>query len=78
MGACNNEFTEAQIDSLLSVITGIELPEHVLGMQFAKYHYLEEKYLYFNAYSEKHTIVNRYSYFYAMLASERDKQSGVN
>lgn len=78
MGACNNEFTEAQTDSLLSVITGIELPEHVLGKQFAKYHYLEEKYLYFNAYSEQHTIVNRYSYFYAMLASERDKQSSID
>ena len=78
MGACNNEFTEAQTDSLLSVITSIELPEHVLGKQFAKYHYLEEKYLYFNAYSEQHTIVNRYSYFYAMLASERDKQSSVD
>ena len=78
MGACNNEFTEAQTDSLLSVIAGIELPDHVLGTQFAKYHYLEEKYLYFNAYSEQHTIANRYSYFYAMLVSERDKQNDVN
>ena len=78
MGACNNEFTEAQTDSLLSVIAGIELPDHVLGTQFAKYHYLEEKYLYFNAYSEQHTIANRYSYFYAMLISERDKHNEVN
>ena len=78
MGACNNEFTEAQTDSLLSVIAGIELPDHVLGTQFAKYHYLEEKYLYFNAYSEQHTIANRYSYFYAMLVSERDKQNDVH
>ena len=78
MGACNNEFTESQTDSLLSVIAGIELPDHVLGTQFAKYHYLEEKYLYFNAYSEQHTIANRYSYFYAMLVSERDKQNDVH
>ncbi|MBQ2175468.1 MAG: replication initiation protein [Alphaproteobacteria bacterium] len=74
MVACNNEFTVAQTESILSIINSMELPEHEMGIVFAKYHYLEEQYSRFNAYSEQHTIINRYSYFYTMLISERDKQ----
>ena len=73
-GACNNEFTAVQTESLLSVLNSMELPEHEMGVAFAKYHYLEEQYSYFNAYSEEHHIINRYSYFYKILVSERDKQ----
>lgn len=76
MGACNNEFSNKEIESLLSIITSMDLPEHELGIDFARYHYLNEQYTHFNALSERQHIANRYSYFYAMLKAERDKQRG--
>ena len=73
-GACNDEFTATEIESLLAVINTMELPQHEMGAAFAKYHYLLEQYTRFKAISERTAIKNRYSYFYTMLVSERDKQ----
>ena len=75
-GACNNEFSDKEIESLLSIVMTMELPEHELGVDFARYHYLQEQYTHFNAISEQQHIANRYSYFRAMLKAERDKQRG--
>ena len=52
----------------------MELPAHEMGAAFAKYHYLLEQYTRFNAIAERTPIKNRYSYFYTMIQSERDKQ----
>lgn len=76
MGACNNEFTEKETESLLAIVSSMELPEHELGVDFARYHYLQEQYTHFNAISEQQHIANRYSYFRAMLKADRDKQRG--
>ena len=73
-GACNDEFTAAEIESLIAVINTMELPAHEMGAAFAKYHYLLEQYTRFNAIAERTPIKNRYSYFYTMIVSERDKQ----
>ena len=73
-GACNDEFTAAEIESLIAVINTMELPAHDMGAAFAKYHYLLEQYTRFNAIAERTPIKNRYSYFYTMIKSERDKQ----
>ena len=73
-GACNDEFTATEIESLLAVINTMELPQHEMGAAFAKYHYLLEQYTRFKAIAERTAIKNRYSYFYTMLVSERDKQ----
>ena len=75
-GACNDEFTATEIESLLAVINTMELPQHEMGAAFAKYHYLLEQYTRFKAIAERTAIKNRYSYFYTMLVSERDKQRG--
>lgn len=75
-GACDNEFSEKEISSLLSIVSSMELPEHELGVDFARYHYLQEQYTHFNAISEQQHIANRYSYFRAMLKAEREKQRG--
>lgn len=72
--ACNDEFTAAQIESIIAVINTMELPAHDMGALFAKYHYLLEQYTRFKAIAERSTINNRYSYFYTMIQSERDKQ----
>ena len=73
-GACNDEFTATEIESLIAVINTMELPQHEMGAAFAKYHYLLEQYTRFMAIAERTAIKNRYSYFYTMLVSERDKQ----
>ena len=73
-GACNDEFTATEIESLLAVINTMKLPQHEMGAAFAKYHYLLEQYTRFKAIAERTAIKNRYSYFYTMLVSERDKQ----
>lgn len=77
MEACNNEFTVSEIESLLSIISTMDLPEHRLGSQFSKYHYLQEQYTYFNAISKQQTILNRFNYFRAIIKAERDKQRGT-
>ena len=43
-GACDDEFTAAEIESLITIINTIELPQHEMGAAFAKYHYLLEQY----------------------------------
>jgi len=75
-GACNDEFTATEIESLLAVINTMELPQHEMGAAFAKYHYLLEQYTRFKAIAERTAIKNRYSYFYTMIQAERDKQRG--
>ena len=75
-GACDDEFTATEIESLVTIINTMELPPHEMGSVFAKYHFLLEQYTRFKAISERTTIKNRYSYFYTMIQSERDKQRG--
>ena len=74
--ACDNEFTAAEIESFISIISTIDLPEHELGIQFARHHFLLEQYKKLKAIAERKEIKNRYSYFYTMIQSERDKQRG--
>ena len=73
-GACENEFTAAEIESIIAIINTMQLPAHDMGTLFAKYHYLLEQYTRFKAIAERTAIANRYSYFYTMIQSERDKQ----
>ena len=73
-GACENEFNSTEIESLMAIINSMQLPAHDMGTLFAKYHFLLEQYTRFKAIAERTTIANRYSYFYTMIRSERDKQ----
>ena len=72
--ACNDEFSENEIESILLLLNSIELPENVMGKNFAKYHFLLEQYTKFKAVAERTYIANRYRYFYSMIENERDKQ----
>lgn len=72
--ACDDEFSENEIQSILTLLNSIELPENELGKNFAKYHYLLEKYNKFKAVADSTQIANRYRYFYTMIEKERDKQ----
>jgi len=75
-GACDDEFTVTEIESLIAIINTMELPPHEMGAAFARYHYLLEQYTRFKAIAERTAIKNRYSYFYTMIQAERDKQRG--
>lgn len=72
--ACDDEFSENEIQSILTLLNSIELPENEFGNNFAKYHYLLEKYNKFKAVADRTKIANRYRYFYTMIENERDKQ----
>ena len=72
--ACDDEFSENEIVSLMTLLNSMELPEHDLGKLFAKYHYLLEQYSKFKAVADHTKIANRFRYFYAMIENERDKQ----
>ena len=73
-GACDDEFTTTEIESIIAIVNTMQLSPHEMGISFAKYHFLLEQYTRFKAIAERTTIKNRYSYFYTMLVSERDKQ----
>lgn len=74
--ACGDEFTTAQMESIMQIVNQIKLPPHEYGASIAKYHFLLEHYSRFKAVAESTDIKNRYSYFYAMVKAERDKQQG--
>ena len=74
--ACGDEFTTAQMESIIQIVNQIQLPQHEYGASIAKYHFLLEHYSRFKAITENTDIRNRYSYFYAIIKAERDKQKG--
>ena len=74
--ACGDEFTTAQMESIIQIVNQIQLPPHEYGASIAKYHFLLEHYSRFKAITENTDIRNRYSYFYAIIKAERDKQKG--
>ena len=74
--ACGDEFTTAQMESIIQIVNQMQLPPHEYGASIAKYHFLLEHYTRFKAIAENTDIKNRYSYFYAMIKAVRDKQQG--
>lgn len=72
--ACGDEFTMAQMESIIQIVNQMQLPPHEYGASIAKYHFLLEHYSRFKAIAESTDIKNRYNYFYAMIKAERDKQ----
>lgn len=74
--ACNDEFTTAQMESIMQIVNQIKLPPHEYGASIAKYHFLLEHYSRFKAVAESTDIKNRYSYFYTMIKAERDNKRG--
>ena len=74
--ACNDEFTTAQMESIMQIVNQIKLPPHEYGASIAKYHFLLEHYSRFKAVAESTDIKNRYSYFYTMIKAARDNKRG--
>ena len=74
--ACNNEFSYENMELIFTMISTMDLPEHPEGINFARYHYLAEKYAVLNIESKKRTILNRFSYFKAMIEHDRNPREG--
>ena len=70
-GACNSEFSAEEMDLIMSMLGSISLPKHEQGAEFAKYHYLAEKYCLLNIEAKKHKISNRFKYFVKMLDNDK-------
>ena len=54
--ACGNEFTTAQMESIIQIVNQIQLPPHEYGASIAKYHFLLEHYSRFKAITESTEI----------------------
>lgn len=70
-GACESEFSDEEMDLIMSMLGSISLPKHEQGAEFAKYHYLAEKYCLLNIEAKKHKISNRFKYFVKMLDNDK-------
>lgn len=60
------------MDYIFKLIKGKQLPEHQIGINFAREEYLEKIYSKFKIYAEKRNIQrkNRYNYFCRMLEND--------
>ena len=54
--ACGDEFTTAQMESIIQIVNQIQLPPHEYGASIAKYHFLLEHYSRFKAITESTEI----------------------
>ena len=75
-GACSNEFSYENMELIFTMISTMDLPEHSEGINFARYHYLAEKYAILNIESKKRNIRNRFSYFKAIIENDRKTGEG--
>jgi hypothetical protein len=78
-GACDNEFSEDEVELIVSILSDVSIPENPNGAEIAKYNYLNEKYKTFKVYanrkqSEGNPIRHRFDYFVKMLKNARDGQ----
>ena len=73
-GACEHSFTAEEIEVIFSIINTMQLPVHPEGIDFARYHYLAEKYAILKLEEKKQKIQNRFGYFKAMII--RDREAG--
>lgn len=83
-GACNNEFTNKEMQAILFVLNNKALPGDMIlkydDYELVKYHYLNEQYTLFCVEAEKREIRNRFKYFLAMLKNddtENDMEGAV-
>ncbi|MCM1009049.1 MAG: replication initiation protein [Ruminococcus flavefaciens] len=68
--ACNNEFTETQMNNIFQIIVSKPIPEMSEGIWFSRFHYLSQQYAKMNVYAEKNHIPKRYGYFIKMLEND--------
>ena len=70
--ACDEEFSEIEMERIFKMIIKKQLPEHQMGIDFAREEYLSKMYSKFKVYAEKKQIQKerRYSYFCRMIEND--------
>lgn len=66
-GACDNRFTEEEMQVIFSILTTKDLPAHQNGVQMARYHFLMQQYAELKRQESLQSIKNRFSYFKKMI-----------
>ena len=66
-GACDNSFTEEEMQVIFSILTTKNLPAHQHGVQMARYHFLMQQYAELKRQESLQSIKNRFSYFKTMI-----------
>lgn len=65
--ACENSFTEEEMQVIFSILTTKDLPAHQNGVQMARYHFLMQQYTELKRQESLQSIKNRFSYFKKMI-----------
>jgi len=68
--ACDDEFSQEQINELLQNIVLKNLPEHEHGELFAQYYYLKQKYAVLKHYASIKKIPNRFRYIKKIIEND--------
>lgn len=71
--ACNNEFSLKEIKVIFNMINTMDIPDNPMGVWFARYHYLTEKYSMLNLAADRTNIRDRFSYFKAIIDNDRQE-----
>lgn len=66
-GACDDSFTEEEMQVIFSILTTKDLPAHQNGVQMARYHFLMQQYAELKRQESLQSIKNRFSYFKKMI-----------
>lgn len=74
--ACDNEFSQAELTEIFSIISTMSLPPHPNGIEFSRFHYLAEVYAKMKVAATKKKISNRYAYFKSIIVNQRNNQNG--
>lgn len=74
LDSCEGAFNFDEMELIFNLISTMELPPHKDGIQFARFHYLLEKYTLLKVEAKKHNIKNKFNYFKAMIENDRRKE----
>lgn len=69
--ACDNEFSLKEIKVIFNMINTMNIPDNPMGVWFARYHYLAEKYSMLNLAADRTNIRDRFCYFKAIINNDR-------
>lgn len=75
LDSCEGAFDFAEMELIFNIISTMNLPEHNDGIQFARFHYLSEKYATLKLEAKKRPINNKFKYFKTMIENDRRKEN---
>ena len=68
--ACNNEFSQEEMQVIMEILRAKNLPDHEYGENMARYHYLRQQYAQLNLRAATKKIPHRHAYLVKMLEND--------